>query len=184
MTPPAGATLRDATPADAAACASIYAPYVLDTAITFELDPPSAVEMGARIDAALSTHAWLVLEVDGRVVGYAYGSPFRARAAYGWACEVSVYLERGRARTGGGRLLYEHLLDRLAERGFRQAVAVMTLPNAPSLALHRDMGFELTGTLTRIGWKHGAWHDVAWAQRELGPGGGGPPSGLGAAGPA
>ena len=178
------ATLRDATAADAAACASIYAPYVLDTVITFELDPPSAVEMGLRIQAALTTHAWLVLEDEGRVVGYAYGSPFRARAAYRWACEVSVYLEPGRVRTGGGRVLYEHLLDRLAERGFRQAVAVMTLPNAPSLALHRAMGFELTGTLTRIGWKHGSWHDVSWAQRELGAGGGGPPSQPGLLGPA
>ena len=178
------ATLRDATAADAAACASIYAPYVLDTAITFELDPPSTVEMGARIQAALSTHAWVVLEDDGRVVGYAYGSPFRSRAAYRWACEVSVYLERGRTRTGGGRLLYEHLLGRLAACGFRQAVAVMTLPNAPSLALHRAMGFELTGTLTRIGWKHGSWHDVSWAQRELGAGGGGPPSQPGPLGPA
>ncbi len=170
MTRPNAATIRDATPGDAQACAAIYRPYVMDTAITFELDPPSAVELGARIESALGTHAWVVLEQDARVVGYVYGSPFRSRAAYHWSCEVSVYLERGRVRTGGGRALYDALLDRLTERGFRQAVAVMTLPNEPSLALHRAMGFETIGTLRRIGWKHGAWHDVAWAQRELAPG--------------
>ena len=134
--------VRTATAEDAVACAAIYGPYVTDTAITFELGPPTAAEMGARIEAALRTHAWLVLERDGRVVGYAYGSPFRSRAAYGWACEVSVYLEPGGVRTGGGRALYDALFVRLAERGYRQAVAVMTLPNEPSLALHRALGFE------------------------------------------
>jgi len=78
-----------------------------------------------------------------------------------------VYLERGRQRTGGGRALYEALLDRLAERGFRTAVAGMTLPNDASVGLHRALGFTPVGIYRRIGWKHGRWHDVAWVQRAL-----------------
>jgi len=159
--------VREASEHDAAACAEIYAPYVLDTAITFEIEPPSTVEMAERIAAASRRHAWLVLEDDGRVVGYAYGGPYKPRAAYRWACEVSVYLEVGRRRTGGGRQLYEALLSRLTGRGFRVAVAGMTLPNDASVELHRAMGFEPVGTHRRIGFKHGAWHDVAWTQRFL-----------------
>jgi L-amino acid N-acyltransferase YncA len=164
-------TVRDASVSDADVCAAIYAPYVRDTAITFEIEPPSATEMAARIAAAVATHAWLVAEDGGRVIGYAYGAPFKERAAYRWACEVSVYLELGRRRTGAGRGLYDALLQRLADRGFVMAVAGMTLPNDASVALHRSLGFEPAGTYRRIGYKHGAWHDVAWTQRALGPDG-------------
>jgi len=156
--------IRDASEGDAAACAAIYAPYVTDTAISFETEPPSTDEMAGRIAAAQRSHAWLVLEDDGRVVGYAYGVPFRPRAAYRWACEVSVYLERGRRRSGAGRALYAALLPRLAARGYRTALAGMTLPNDASVGLHRALGFERVGTYRRVGYKHGAWHDVAWAQ--------------------
>jgi L-amino acid N-acyltransferase YncA len=159
--------IRDATTADAAACAVLYAPYVTDTVVTFETEPPTAEQMAERIAAAQQRHAWLVLEDDGAVVGYAYGGPYKDRAAYRWSCEVSVYLERGRRRTGGGRALYEALFARLAERGFRTAVAGMTLPNPASEGLHRALGFEKVGVYRRIGWKHGAWHDVAWVQRTL-----------------
>jgi L-amino acid N-acyltransferase YncA len=159
--------VRDAEERDAEACAAIYAPYVTDTAVTFETEPPTAARMAERIATAARTHAWLVLEDGGRVVGYAYGGPFKDRAAYRWSCEVSVYTERGRRRTGAGRALYGALLDRLAARGFRTATAGMTLPNDASVGLHRAMGFEPVGTYRRIGWKHGTWHDVAWAQRTL-----------------
>jgi L-amino acid N-acyltransferase YncA len=162
--------IRDASDSDAEACAAIYAPYVTDTAISFEAEPPPPAEMAERIAAATRTHAWVVLEDEGRVVGYAYGGPFKSRAAYGWACEVSVYLERGRRRTGAGRALYEALFARLADRGFRTAVAGMTLPNDASVGLHSAMGFEPVGTYRRIGWKHGAWHDVAWTQRTISAG--------------
>jgi phosphinothricin acetyltransferase len=158
---------RSATERDASACAAIYAPYVTGTAITFESDPPSVAEMAARIAAAVRSHAWLVLEDAGRVVGYAYGSPFKSRAAYRWSCEVSVYLENGRRRTGGGRALYAALLDRLAARGFRTAVAGLTLPNDASVGLHRALGFESVGTYRHIGWKFDTWHDVEFVQREI-----------------
>lgn len=176
MPPPSeGPLIRPAAEQDAAACAAIYAPYVADTAITFEIEPPSPTDMAARIASASRSHAWLVLEDGGVVVGYAYGSPHQSRAAYRWACEVSVYLELGRRRTGGGRALYEALFARLTERGFHMAIAGMTLPNEASEGLHSAMGFEPVGTYRRIGFKHGAWHDVAWMQRTL-IAGDGPPA--------
>jgi L-amino acid N-acyltransferase YncA len=162
--------VRRATEDDAAACAAIYAPYVTDTAISFEMDPPSVDEMAARIRAASEAHAWLVLEEAGTITGYAYGVPFRTRSAYNGTCEVSVYMQMGHHRTGGGRALYEALLARLADRGFHLAVAGMTLPNDASVALHRALGFEPVGVYREVGFKHGRWHDVAWVQRLLAPG--------------
>ena len=161
-------TVREATPRDAAACGVIYAPFVTDTAISFEEVAPTEAEMAARIAAAI---LWLVLEDEGRVVGYAYAGPFAPRAAYRWACEVSVYLEPGRSRRGGGRALYEALLAGLRDRGYLMAVAGMTLPNPASENFHRALGFEPVGVYRRIGWKLGAWHDVAWTQKVLAPGG-------------
>jgi L-amino acid N-acyltransferase YncA len=160
--------IRDADAADAERCAAIYAPYVRDTAISFESEPPSAEEMSARIAACQLRHAWLVLEQAGDVVGYAYGGPFMTRPAYQWATAVSVYLDPSRHRSGGGRALYEALLERLAARGHRTALAGIALPNDASAGLHRALGFELVGTYRRVGWKLGGWHDVAWYQRPLG----------------
>ena len=164
--------VRDATQNDAEACAAIYAPYVSDTTISFEATPPTTEDMAQRIAAAQAKHAWLVLEADdGRVVGYAYGGPHKSRAAYRWSCEVSVYVDRDHRGAGAGRKLYEQLLARLAQRGYRVAVAGMTLPNDASAGFHRAMGFQPVGTYRRIGYKFGAWHDVAWTQRAIGDAG-------------
>lgn len=159
--------LRMATPADAAACAAIYAPYVRDTAITFELEAPDATEMARRIEGALQRHTWLVAEEDGEVLGYAYGGRHRVRAAYDTTTEVSVYLAGAARGRGLGRLLCERLLADLADRGLRLAVAGITLPNAASVALHEGLGFEHVGTFRRVGWKFGEPHDVGWWQRGL-----------------
>lgn len=167
--------IRDAVADDAARCAEIYAPYVSGTVISFEVAPPPAPEMAARIAAAQERHAWLVLEEGGRVVGYAYGGPFMARAGYRWSAAVSVYLEQGLRRTGGGRALYTALFGRLADRGLRMVLAGIALPNEASLGLHRALGFEPVGTYRRVGWKFGAWHDVTWLQRPVGEDGGAPP---------
>jgi L-amino acid N-acyltransferase YncA len=161
------AVVRDAGGADAAACAAIYAPYVRDTAISFELEPPGPEQMAARIAESSAGHAWVVLEQEGRVVGYAYGAPHKARAAYRFSCEVSVYVELGRRRSGAGRALYEALFERLRVRGFRNAVAGMTVPNEASERLHLAMGFRPVGAFTNIGYKLGSWHDVAYFQLEL-----------------
>jgi L-amino acid N-acyltransferase YncA len=124
-----------------------------------------------RADRSRRAHARLLvledLEDDGRIIGYAYAGPCKSRPAYRWACETSIYLEAGRRRTGAGRTLYEALFRRLAERGYRTAIAGMALPNEASAGLHRALGFEPVGTYRRIGWKHGRWHDVAWVQRSL-----------------
>ena len=159
--------IRTATPEDADACAAIYAPYVTDTAISFETVAPTGAEMADRIASAI---AWFVLEVDGRVAGYAYAGRFHPRAAYRWACEVSVYLAPGHQPMGAGRGLSDVVLPDLAERGYPRELAGMTLPNPGSEGLHRALGFEPVGTYRDIGYKFGAWHDVAWTQRVLAAG--------------
>lgn len=169
-------TVRDAVPEDAGSCAAIYAPFVTGTAVTFEEEPPSVVEMAARIADAQERHAWLVLEdadqdPGDRTIGYAYASAFAKRAAYRWAAEVSVYLAPSAAGRGGGRALYGALLPRLAERGFHVAMACMTLPNDASLGLHRSLGFERVATYEDIGWKLGSWHTTIWMQKRLVPAG-------------
>ncbi|WP_432483633.1 GNAT family N-acetyltransferase [Kineococcus esterisolvens] len=172
MPHPVPLTVRDATVADAAACAALYAPYVRETTISFESDPPDAAEVARRIARAQEEHAWLVAEettADGpRVVAYAYAGPFSGRAAYRWSCEVSVYAELGRRRSGVGRLLYGALFERLEQRGYRAVFAGVAEPNGASAGLHAAMGFEPVGTYRRVGWKHGAWRDVTWWQRTLG----------------
>ena len=95
--------IREATTDDAAACLAVYAPYVTDTVISFETEPPGTTEMARRIAGA---HTWLVLEDQGRVAGFAYAHRFAERAAYRWSCETTIYLEQGRRRTGAGRALY------------------------------------------------------------------------------
>lgn len=169
--------IRDADPArDAAACAKIYAPHVEGSPVSFEERAPQAGEMAARIERYGASHAWLVAEREGDVVGYAYATAFNERPAYRWSTSVSVYVDEG-ARGGGiGRALYEALFERLRERGFRQACAGITLPNAASESLHRQLGFELVGVNRAIGWKEGAWRDVGWYQLELAPRGNEPPA--------
>lgn len=167
MEPSPRHVIRSATPDDALACSQVYAPYVTDTAISFEERPPSADQMAERIGASLARHAWLVIEDGGRVVGYAYAGPHRSREAYRWATDVSVYLEPGRRRTGAGRALYEELFARLRRLGYRIALAGVTLPNEASVGLHRAMGFESVGVYREIGHKLGEWHDVEWLRLAL-----------------
>jgi len=167
--------LRDATDRDAAGCAAIYAHYVEHSTATFEEVAPGVDEMARRIATAQERHTWLVAERDGAVIGYAYAGPFKAREAYRYSCEVSVYVDAC-ARGGGlGRTLYAGLLARVESLGFRMACGGVTLPNDASVALHRALGFEPVGTYRRIGWKHGQWRDVTWFQKALG--GDGPPTG-------
>jgi phosphinothricin acetyltransferase len=166
--------VRDAEPGDAGRCAEIYAPFVTGTTVSFETEPPSTDEMAARIARARERHAWLVLEDGGTVVGYAYGGPFMTRPAYAWSTAVSVYVAQRRQRSGAGRGLYEALFERLTARGYRMALAGITLPNDASVGLHRALGFEPVGTYRRVGWKHGAWRDVTWVQRPLADGEGPP----------
>ncbi len=144
--------VRLATPADAAAVAAIYAPVVRDTAISFEAEPPDAAEFVRRMEATLPARPWLVAEDGGRVVGYAYAGPHRARAAYGWSVEPSVYVDAGARGRGVGRALYGALLAVLRAQGFANAYAGVTLPNEASVGLHRAFGFEDVAVYRRVGY--------------------------------
>jgi phosphinothricin acetyltransferase len=161
--------IRDADPSlDAAACATIYRPYVVHSATSFEEDPPDGAEMARRITGVQRTHPWLVGERDGAITGFAYASAHRNRSAYRWAADVSVYIAAAYHRQGVGSALYEALFERLREQGFLIACAGITIPNPASVALHESLGFELIGVYRRIGYKQGAWHDVGWWQLALG----------------
>jgi len=169
-------TIRDADPIrDAAACAAIYAPHVEGSAVSFEERAPDAATLAARIERYGRSHAWLVAERGGEVVGYAYATAFNERPAYRWSASVSVYVAADARGEGVGRTLYEALFERLRERGFRMACAGITLPNEASLGLHEALGFERTGVNREIGFKQGAWHDVGWFQLELTAAPDGPP---------
>ncbi|WP_375402680.1 arsinothricin resistance N-acetyltransferase ArsN1 family B [uncultured Sphingomonas sp.] len=160
--------VRPARPDDAAAAiAAVYAPYVTDGVISFELDPPDAVEMARRMAAGETRHPWLVAEEAGAVVGYAYASAFRARAAYDRAVETTVYVAADAHGRGVGRALYDALLARLTEAGFTQAVAVIALPNDASVRLHERLGFVPIGVNPAVGYKFGRWIDVGVWQRAL-----------------
>jgi len=154
---------------DAEAILNIYAPAVATTAISFELEPPSVQEIRERIANTLKKYPWLVFEDRGSVLGYAYGSTYRTRAAYQWSTEVSVYVHADARRMGVGRRLYEKLFQVLARQGFFNGYAVITLPNPASVALHESVGFTPIGVFHNVGHKLGQWHDVGWWQLEIQP---------------
>jgi phosphinothricin acetyltransferase len=156
-------TVRLADPArDAAAIAEIYRPSVESGLASFEQRAPDATEMADRMRATLERTPWLVAERAGRVVGYAYAGPHHARAGYRWSVNVSVYVADGFGGRGIGRRLYGVLLDILRRQGFVNVYAGITLPNPASVALHEHVGMRRIGVYERVGFKRGAWRDVAW----------------------
>jgi len=161
--------LRLATPADGNAIAAIYAPYVDETAISFELVPPTGEVIAERISKILEHWPYVVAEVDGAVRAYAYASRFRDRAAYDWTCESTVYVDRSLHRSGLGRATMEAVLRVVRLQGFRLVVAGVTPPNPGSVGLHLALGFERVGTFEGVGWKAGRWHDVEFFELELFP---------------
>lgn len=164
-----GPHVRLATPADGAACAAIYAPYVTDTCVSFELVPPDPAEMGGRIARTVERTPWVVVEINGAVLAYAYGVRHRDRAAYDWTVETTVYVDRGHTRLGLGRIALGAVLAVLRLQGAHLAVAGITPPNEGSVALHEALGFKRIGLFEAIGWKHGRWHGVEWFALELEP---------------
>jgi phosphinothricin acetyltransferase len=159
-------TIRLASLDDAASVRDIYAPYC-DTPISFEAAPPSVDEMRRRIEKVLQRDPWLICEDNGEALGYVYACPHRERAAYRWSVDVAVYIRPDRRRRGVGRALYTALLDVLPRQGYVSAYAGVTLPNPASVGLHEAMGFRPVGVYRQVGFKCGAWHDVAWFQRPL-----------------
>jgi L-amino acid N-acyltransferase YncA len=161
------ATIRLVSLSDGQQVRDIYAPFCEHTPVSFETQAPTAEEMCDRIAKILRSHPWLVYENEGEVLGYAYASPHRERAAYRWAIDVSAYVLEGHRRLGVGRSLYRSLLALLQLQGFYRALAGITLPNPGSVGLHQAMGFRPMGTYQNIGYKCGQWHDVEWFQLAL-----------------
>jgi phosphinothricin acetyltransferase len=159
--------IRLAGPADAAAIAAIYRPYVEGSRISFEESAPEAAEMAARMGSAL--HPWLIAEENGRALGYASSSPYHRRPAYRWTVETSIYLAPEAQGRGLGRELLSRLLDLLTRQGYVTAIAAIALPNPVSIALHERLGFTPAGTYAGVGYKLDQWTDVSLWQRDLAP---------------
>ncbi|MGZ4166021.1 MAG: arsinothricin resistance N-acetyltransferase ArsN1 family B [Solirubrobacteraceae bacterium] len=152
---------------DAAACAAIYAPHVTDGVASLEERAPEAHEMADRIRIISRDYPWLVAEIGGEVVGYAYASRHRDRAAYRWAADVTVYISGNHHRRGVGRALYGALFELLERQGVYEVCAGVTLPNDSSVGLHEAMGFAPVGVYRDIAFKFGRWRSVGWWQMSL-----------------
>lgn len=153
-------TIRMATTADAAQIAAIYAPFCRHSHISFETEAPTQSEMEQRIAEGTRQLPWLVSERSGILLGYAYASPHRARAAYRWSVDVTAYIREENRGMGIGQALYRALLPILRLQGFYRAYAGIALPNAASIGLHEAMGFSALGVYRGVGYKAGAWRDV------------------------
>jgi phosphinothricin acetyltransferase len=158
-----------ATKDDAREILAIYAPYVKDTAITFDLEAPSEADFTRGMERVREIFPYLVAEDHGKIAGYAYAHPERERLAYQWNAELSVYVSRDYQRQGLGLRLYTALVELLGLLGYRNLYAVITLPNERSMALHRRMGFTHLAVHKNAGYKLGRWHDVIWLEKKLGP---------------
>lgn len=148
---------------DAATVAAIYRPAVEASIASFEEVAPTTAEMAERMRATLHATPWLVAEDErGAVLGYAYAGRHRERAGYRWSADISVYVADGHGGRGIGSRLYAELLAILRRQGYVNVYAGIALPNAASVALHERIGMRLVGIYERVGFKFGAWHDVAW----------------------
>jgi phosphinothricin acetyltransferase len=160
--------IRPATVSDAGAIAAIYNPYVIDTIVTFEEEPVDTEEIARRMEEVWSASLpWLVAELDGRVVGYAYASKWKTRIGYRFSTEVSVYVDAGHGGQGIGSKLYGELFTILQHSGIRNVVGGIGLPNDASIALHEKFGMEKVAHFKGIGIKFGRWIDVGYWQRRL-----------------
>ena len=165
--------IRDATPADAAAVAAIYGHHVVHGTASYDLAPPEAAEISAKIERiAAAGWPFLVAELDGAVAGYAYATQFRDREAYRFTAEDSIYVHPERMRRGVGMALLQALIERCAAYGFRTVIAVIGGAEPSSIALHASFGFREVGRLAAVGWKHGRWLDSVYMQLELPSGAG------------
>ena len=167
--------IRDAVPADAERIREIYDHYVRHTAISFEYETPTPEEMRERMRRTMARFPYLAAERDGVVQGYAYAGPFVGRAAYDWACELTIYLDHDARKHGMGRALYEALADRLQAMGILNLYACIGYPQAEdeyltrnSARFHEHLGFALVGTFHNCGYKFGRWYDMVWMEKIIG----------------
>jgi len=162
--------LRLAAPADAAQIAAIYAPFCLETAVSFETTAPDEGQMRERISTLMQRYPWLVaVSETGDVLGYAYAGKHRERAAYRWSVDFTAYLAPEAKRRGIGTALYRALMRICQSLGYYRAFAGITLPNEASVRLHEKIGFRPIGVYRRVGFKLGRWHDCGWWSLDLLP---------------
>ena len=168
--------IRQVREQDADAIAAIYAHHVLHGTASYDMQPPFADDTLAKI-RRIAGAGWpfIVAEQDGQVVGYAYATQFRDRAAYAWTCENSIYVHPDRQGRGIGTALLHELCRSAEQFGFRQMIAVIGGAEPASIALHDACGFEKVGRLRSAGWKHGRWLDNVYMQMALGKGSSEPP---------
>ena len=160
--------IRFVSKADVPALLDIYRHYI-STIVTFEYVLPGGEEFARRVDAVSQVYPYLVLEQDGRVLGYAYAHPIAQRAAYGWGAELSIYLHPDAAGKGLGRRLYQALIDLLRLQGVRTVYGLVASPNSASENLHTSLGFHLMGVQQKAGYKNGRWIDLLWFDKAIAP---------------
>lgn len=152
--------IRNAKPEDAGSIQRIYSHYVENTAISFEYDAPSALEMERRISQYQKHYPYLVLEENGRILGYAYGSRYRERRAYDFTAEVSVYIDKDELGKGYGKKLALELIEQLRKQEIYTVIAILTSGNERSLGMFLSLGFKLAGNLENVGYKQGQWRGI------------------------
>lgn len=169
--------IRLADVKDAEIIRRIYAPYVVNTAITFEYDVPDAAEFEKRIENTLKNYPYLIAEEDGAAVGYAYAGPFRTRAAYRYSAEASIYLDQDWTGRGIGRALYQELEKYLVRQNVFVLYACITETEREydsnltdgSIRFHEKMGYTLSGKFCDCGYKFGKWYSMRWMEKQLAP---------------
>ena len=160
--------IRVATAADADHIAEIYNHYIANTVVTFEEEPVAGAEMRRRMEDVFGASLpWLVAASGGRITGYAYATKWKARSAYRFSVETTVYLADGFGRQGLGSRLYEELFRLLSEKGIHAAIGGIALPNDASVALHEKFGMRKVAHFEQVGFKFGTWVDVGYWQRFL-----------------
>lgn len=168
--------IRTARVEDAEKLLAIYAPYVTDTAISFEYEVPSVEEFENRIRLALDKYTYIVAEEDGEIIGYAYAGAFKTRVAYYKTIETSIYVKMGNRRSGVGRKLYAELEKRLSEKGIVNACAYITSSadksddkiDGVSRKFHESMGYKFVGEYEHVGYKFDKWYGLICMQKTIG----------------
>lgn len=161
--------IRVANAGDAPAVLNIYAPFIVESAVSFEAEVPSIPAFQKRMEQYLEEYPFLVLESDGKVSAFAYASKHRERAAYKYGVDLSIYFDDNHRRKGCARRLYDCLFDILKTQNYYVAYAICTLPNDKSESFHKNYGFKEIGVFKKTGFKFGRWHDVAWFEKEIQP---------------
>lgn len=176
-------TICKVTPGDAERLLDIYSYYVKNTAITFEWEVPSIEEFRQRITQTLEKYPYLAAMEDGQIIGYAYAGPFIGWAAYGWAVELSIYVDAAFRRCGAGKQLYQAMETCLRKMNVINLYACIGYPETEdeyltknSAEFHKHMGYHLAGRFSRCGFKFGRWYDMIWMEKMLGPHPENPPS--------